>query len=79
MPQVGQSKDGAVSTALQPESKLAALGYNYELSKRTTFMMRYASVKNNAASSATLNGSDLPTFAVNIDPKGFGAGLRHTF
>ncbi len=76
---IGQNKNGAVSTALQPESKLAAVGYNYDFSKRTTFMMRYASLKNNAASSAALSGSDLPTFAVNNDPKGFGAGLRHTF
>lgn len=76
---IGQNKNGAVSTALQPESKFAAVGYNYELSKRTAFMMRYASLKNNAASSAGLSGSDLPTFAVNNDPKGFGVGLRHTF
>ncbi len=76
---LGQNKDGAVSTALQPESKFASLGYNYEFSKRTTFMMRYASLKNNAASSAALSGSDLPAFAVGNDPKGFGAGLRHTF
>lgn len=76
---IGRNKDGAESTALQPESKFAAAGYNYELSKRTTFMLRYASLKNNAASRAALSGSDLPSFAVNNDPKGFGAGLRHTF
>jgi hypothetical protein len=42
-------------------------------------MMRYASLKNNAASNQSLGGTDLPTFAVNNDPQGFGAGLRHTF
>jgi predicted porin len=76
---VGRNRDGAVSTAIQPESKLAAIGYNYSFSKRSTFMVRYASLKNNAGSSATLGGTDLPTFAVNNDPQGFGAGLRHTF
>ncbi|MEO8599859.1 MAG: porin [bacterium] len=76
---IGQNKKGAVSTALQPESKLTAVGYNHEFSKRTTFMLRYASLKNNAAANAALSGSELPTFAVNNDPKGFSAGLRHTF
>ena len=76
---IGQNKNGAVATVLQPESKLAALGYNLELSKRTTFMLRYASLKNNAAANSALSGSELPAFAVNNDPKGFGIGLRHTF
>ena len=75
----GKNKDGAVSTAAQPESKLAAIGYNYTFSKRTTFMIRYAEVKNNAASSANLSGSELPTLSLGSDPRGFGAGLRHTF
>ncbi len=75
----GKNKDGAISTAAQPESKLAAIGYNYSFSKRTTFMMRYAEVKNNAASSANLSGSELPTLSLGSDPRGFGAGLRHTF
>ena len=76
----GRNKDGAVSTAVQqPESKLSAVGYNYNFSKRTTFMARYASLKNNSASLAPMNASGLPAFAVNNDPKGFGAGLRHTF
>lgn len=76
---VGRNKDGAVAGAVQPESKFTAIGYNYSISRRTTFMMRYATLKNNAASSASMGGTDLPSFAVNNDPKGFGAGLRHTF
>lgn len=76
---VGRVRDGAISTAVQPEAKLAGVGYNYNFSKRTTFMTRYASLKNNSASALALNGADLPAFAVNNDPKGFSAGLRHTF
>jgi predicted porin len=68
----------------QPEAKLAGVGYNYNFSKRTTFMTRYASLKNNAASNFAMNGSGLPTGNVSLatannDPKGFSAGLRHTF
>jgi predicted porin len=76
---IGRNRDGAVSTAAQPESKFAAIGYNYSFSKRSTLMLRYASLKNNSASNASMGGTDLPTFAVNNDPQGFGAGLRHTF
>ena len=77
---VGRVRDGAVRTAaVQPETKLASVGYNYNFSKRTTFMARYASLKNNSAASNALNGSQLPAFGVDNDPKGFGAGLRHTF
>jgi len=76
---MGRVRDGAVSTAAQPEAKLAAVGYNYEFSKRTTFMARYASQKNNAASNVALGGAGLPTLASDSDPRGFGAGLRHTF
>ncbi len=71
-------KNGVVATAAQPEAKLSAIGYDYNFSKRTTFMARYASLKNNAASNTTLVDSDLVNTAGN-DPKGFGAGLRHTF
>lgn len=76
---LGQNKDGAAANAAQPESKLVALGYDYEFSKRTMLAVRYASLKNNAASSANLNNSGLPTLTANADPKGFGIGLRHTF
>lgn len=76
---VGRNRDGAVAGAAQPESKLAAVGYNYNVSKRSTLMARYASLKNNAVSNSSLGGTDLPTFAVDNDPRGFGVGLRHTF
>ena len=75
------TKDGGLPGAFQPKSKMAAVGYNYNFSKRTTFMMRYASLVNNntAGNNLALNGSQLPAFTGNNDPKGFGAGLRHTF
>jgi predicted porin len=72
-------RNGAASTAVQPEAKLSAVGYDYNFSKRSTFMMRYATIKNNSAAAVNLVDSNLPTFANNNDPKGFGIGLRHTF
>ena len=73
-----RGKNGVVATAVQPEAKLSAIGYDYNFSKRTTFMARYASLKNNTVSNTTLVDSNLVNTAGN-DPKGFGAGLRHTF
>lgn len=75
----GRNNDGAVAGAAQPNSKLLGVGYNYNFSKRTTFMARYASLKNNAAASLSMNGSGLPASTADNDPKGIGAGLRHTF
>ena len=81
----GRNRNGAAIVAagiakpLEPQSKMAAIGYNYNFSKRTTFAARYASMVNNAASSNAMSGSGLPALALNNDPKGFGAGLRHTF
>lgn len=79
MGSVGRVRDGGVRGAAQPEAKLATVGYNYNFSKRTTFMARYASLKNNSAAAFAMNASGLPAFGVNNDPKGFGAGFRHTF
>ena len=42
-------------------------------------MMRYADLKNNAYSNLQLDHSGLPAGANDQDPKGFGAGFRHTF
>lgn len=76
----GKLTGGALITAaLQPDTKMTGVGYNYNFSRRTTFMARYTSVKNNAAANTALNASGLPGFVVDDDPKGFGAGLRHTF
>jgi predicted porin len=77
---MGRVRNGlAASAAVQPETKLAAVGYNYNFSKRTTFMARYAEMKNNSAANLSMAAFGLPAFVVNDDPKGFSAGLRHTF
>ena len=75
----GEVVNGFAFGLPQPKAKLASVGYNYNFSKRTTFMARYASLKNNAAASFAMNASGLPAFGVDNDPKGFGAGFRHTF
>jgi predicted porin len=75
----GRNNDGAAAGAAQPNSKLLGVGYNYNFSKRTTFMARYASLKNNSAAAVAMNGSGLPTLTNDNDPKGIGAGFRHTF
>ncbi len=81
----GRNRDGGSTILvggvkpLEPLSKQVGLGYNYNFSKRTTFMARYATMVNNPASSNAMNASGLPALALNNDPKGFGAGLRHTF
>lgn len=80
MASVGRLKDGGTLVALvQPETKLSTIGYNYNFSRRTTFMARYATVKNNAAANIALDASGLPGLVADNDPKGFGAGFRHTF
>ncbi|MEQ1518541.1 MAG: porin [Usitatibacteraceae bacterium] len=75
----GTNKDGGVPGALQPKSKQAGIGYDLSLSKRTTFMARYASLVNNGASSNSAAAFGLPALALNNDPKGISAGFRHTF
>lgn len=76
-----RAKDGAVSTATQPEGKHAGLGYNYNFTKRTAFVASYARIKNNSAASYTFNGTGGGVFTVanDSDPKGFGVGFRHLF
>ena len=81
----GRNRDGGSTILvggvkpLEPLSKQVGLGYNYNFSKRTTFMARYATMVNNAASSNSALTFGLPALALNNDPKGFGAGFRHTF
>ena len=81
----GRNRDGAFNVAanvarpLEPQSKQIGLGYNYNFSKRTTFMARYVNMVNNGASNNSTPAFGLPALALSNDPKGFGAGFRHTF
>ena len=81
----GRNRDGAftvaagVASPLEPKSKQVGLGYNYNFSKRTTFMARYVNMVNNGASNNSTAAFGLPALALSNDPKGFGAGFRHTF
>ena len=78
---VGRLKNGLAATAaIQPDTKQQGVGYNYNFSKRTTFMARYAQIKNNTVATAVMDASGLANAGgAGGDPKGFGAGLRHTF
>ena len=77
----GKSKDGLASNAAkQPEGK-STVGYNYNFSKRTTFVANYTSVVNNYVSLFSLGGTGAAYIVSGPgnDPKGFGVGLRHLF
>jgi len=53
------------------------LGYDFNLSKRTTLYARYARVNNDGLSAITLNGVALP--AAGADPSFFALGVSHVF
>lgn len=69
---------GATTDAAQPGCTVLGLGYRYEFSRRTAFVAEYAQVKNKVASLCNFGTSPL-TITANQDPKGLGAGFRHTF
>ena len=76
--QHARSKDGAASTAAQPDCKINTVGYFYNFTRRTSFLTQYTQVKNNTA--ATCNfGANTLSITADQDPKGFAIGLRHTF
>ena len=76
-----RERNGGATTAgtIEPEAKGLGVGWDYKFSKRSTFMMRYANIKNNSTSNRGQAAYDLPTLANDQDPKGFGMGIRHTF
>jgi len=73
------SKDGgAAGAASQPKCDLVGLGYRYDFTKRTSFIAEYAQVTNDNGATCNFGTSPL-SIAAGQDPRGFGAGIRHTF
>ncbi|MEQ1518225.1 MAG: porin [Usitatibacteraceae bacterium] len=72
------SKNGGVTTAAQPKCNLAGVGYRYDFSKRTSFTTDYTKVDNQVGNLCNFGTSGL-TITAGQDPRGFSAGMRHTF
>jgi predicted porin len=62
--------------ASEPTSKKYALGYDYNLSKRTTLYATYAHVANSGGAASALNGA---VTGVNASSSGYDIGIRHAF
>lgn len=65
-----------LSSGTRPEVDKFAIGYIYNLSKRTAFYTTYARVRNSGGAAVALNGSST---APNIGSRGFDLGIRHDF
>lgn len=72
------SKDGGAVDTLQPECDLAALGYRYNLSRRTFFIASYAQVENDVGRLCNFGSGSL-SIQNGQDPQGFSLGLRTVF
>lgn len=64
------------NAAGNPTASKVALGYVYNLSKRTLLYATYAHVNNNAASNQALNGS---VTGAGMGSSGYDLGIRHAF
>jgi predicted porin len=62
--------------AAEPTSKKYALGYDYNLSKRTVLYATYAHVSNSGGAAQALNGA---VTSVNGSSSGYDFGVRHAF
>jgi predicted porin len=65
-----------MDSAANPESRKLALGYVYNLSKRTALYGTYANVRNSGGAAAAINGA---VTAPNDSSTGFDLGIRHSF
>lgn len=80
-----QAQDAKVAgtTAANTGAKLLSVGYDYPLSKRTSFGVSYAKLDNaTGASYALFTGAalgNLPGIAAGQDVSSFAIGLRHAF
>ena len=70
---VGATSAAGASTGT---SKKYALGYDYNLSKRTALYATYAHVGNSDGAASALNGS---TTGANASSSGYDFGIRHSF
>ena len=79
------NKDGTFQTAglalspAQATCKVNTLGYNYEFSRRTTFLAQYVQIKNNVTGLCNLASNPLAALAADQDPRGFAVGFKHLF
>ncbi|HVZ42195.1 MAG TPA: porin [Ramlibacter sp.] len=63
--------------AAKPTATKFAIGYNYNLSKRTALYATFAHVSNSGGSGQTLNGATLAS--PNDSSSGYDFGIRHSF
>jgi len=79
------NKDSTFATAgtapLPAEAvcKVNTLGYNYEFSRRTTFLAQYVQIKNNVTALCNLASNGLAGLSADQDPRGFAVGFKHLF
>ncbi len=72
------SKDGGANNAARPECDAIGIGYRYDFSRRTMFQANYVSVNNKTGNLCNFGAGAL-NIAEGQDPRGFAAGVRHTF
>ncbi|MFZ6648054.1 porin [Undibacterium sp. TJN25] len=70
----GTGKPGGESGARQ-----YAVGYGYNLSKRTELWAAYTRINNDKYAVYNLSGNPVPGLAAGQDPSGFGLGITHKF
>jgi predicted porin len=66
----------STTAAAEPKSQKYAIGYDYNLSKRTIVYATYAHVKNSGGATQALNGS---VTGANQSSTGYDLGIRHSF
>jgi predicted porin len=72
---------GKLDTAAGPKAQQVALGYVYNLSKRTTVYSTVSQVSNKNGAASSVAGGTAQTAApiANGKSKGFEVGVRHAF
>jgi predicted porin len=73
-----RSTDGGANTAVQPGCDAIGVGYRYDFSRRTMFQANYVRVNNKTGNLCNFGAGAL-NIAEGQDPRGFAAGVRHTF